>query len=250
MGFNLSCWRVPGPVAVAEAKAKRKAEKLARVSLSLPKDEPSESNNNGITDAGPTESGSGATELIAAYAAVKQGYVPTTNTVSFINEEYRHQCAANSLSSKALLNVLMGLKRRLGPSSLVVTGSSSWVMLKEELSVSSSDEETEDPPELDSNDDLSDEDDKEMHEEIEGSVDEESTMSNEEYDDLAMRDGQETGYWSDDEEEYKKLTTMHEDGGKLSGDKYMENLNLFLKTSRDPLWSYSSMRQNKGGYQL
>ncbi|PIA37273.1 hypothetical protein AQUCO_03000103v1 [Aquilegia coerulea] len=462
------------PVAVAEAKAKRKAKKLARVSLSLPKDEPSDGNKNGITDTGPTESGSAATELIgkkqmaiegfkaqsemvidsldrlitaweerkesvvvegvhlslnfvvglmkkhpsiipfmvyitnedkhmerfavrakymtldpaknkyvkyirnirtiqdylcnradkhlvpkinntnvdrsvaAIHATVfsclrrreagEQLYDPTTNTVSLINEEYRHQCAANSLSSKGMFQLIQrkGSSRHLmallntdgsvakawpvesggdrkpisgngsekslggpmyGPlligkaepvnlqfgnfgisafpndtggtshagsvdeSKTDVTESGSRYYssccssprmsdgpakeLKEELSVSGSDEEADDPPEVDSDDDLSDEGDKQMHDEMEGSVDEESTKSDEEYDDLAMRDGQETGYWSDDEEEYKNLTAMREDGGKLSGDKYVENLNLFLKTSREPLWSYSSMLAEK-----
>ena len=38
---------------------------------------------------------------------------------------------------------------------------------------------------------------------MEGSVDEESTKSYEEYDDLAMQDIQENGYWSNDDEEFK-----------------------------------------------
>lgn len=87
---------------------------------------------------------------------------------------------------------------------------------------------------------------------MEGSVDEESTKSDEEYDDLAMRDGLETGYWSDDEEELKKLTSVCEDLSTTnsmnlsgSGDKYLDNLNLFLKTTREPLWSYSSLMSEK-----
>lgn len=36
---------------------------------------------------------------------------------------------------------------------------------------------------------------------MEGSVDEELTKSDEEFDDLAMRDVQENGYWSDDEKD-------------------------------------------------
>lgn len=41
---------------------------------------------------------------------------------------------------------------------------------------------------------------------MEGSVDEGSTESDEEYDDLAMQDIQENGYWCDDEEfKYKEV---------------------------------------------
>ncbi|XP_024984424.1 P-loop NTPase domain-containing protein LPA1 homolog 2-like isoform X4 [Cynara cardunculus var. scolymus] len=63
--------------------------------------------------------------------------------------------------------------------------------LKEELSVSGSDGEVDDARELDSDEDLSDNAKEHMHEEMEGSVDEESTKSDEEYDDLAMQDIQE-----------------------------------------------------------
>ncbi|KAK9289452.1 hypothetical protein L1049_007607 [Liquidambar formosana] len=77
--------------------------------------------------------------------------------------------------------------------------------LKEELSVSGSDEEAENLPNMDSDGDLSDVGDKEIHEEMEGSVDEESTKSDEEYNDLAMQDVQENGYCSDDDESKDEL---------------------------------------------
>ena len=73
---------------------------------------------------------------------------------------------------------------------------------------------------------------------MEGSVDEDSTKSDEEYDDLAMRDGQENGYWSDNEEEMakeKKLTFENgptENNSTVSAEdaeKYRQNLDLFLK---------------------
>ncbi|OVA18030.1 hypothetical protein BVC80_1835g439 [Macleaya cordata] len=277
-------------------------------------------------------------------------YDPTTNTVSLIDEEYRHQCAANSLSSKGMFQLIQrkgssrhlmallntdgsvakawpvesddngkpisghGSEKGIGnpmygplqigkaePVNLQFGGfgisafpndtggtshagsydesradgtdtgsryyssccSSPRIMsdgaakeLKEELSVSGSEEEADDPPEADSDEDLSDVDDKQIHEEMEGSVDEESTKSDEEYDDLAMRDGQENGYWSDDEGEFKKVVPVFGDdpsiiynGGNLSGEKYRENLNLFLKNSSDrlsePLCSYSSMLLEK-----
>lgn len=106
---------------------------------------------------------------------------------------------------------------------------------KEENSVYGSDEEVDDPPEVDSDEDNSDDGGKEIHEEMEGSVDEESTKSDEEYDDLAMQDMQENGYWSDDDEETKdKLVRVSEDRGvhSMKGDKYRRNLDLFLR-SRD-----------------
>ncbi|KAJ6830604.1 P-loop NTPase domain-containing protein LPA1-like [Iris pallida] len=69
----------------------------------------------------------------------------------------------------------------------------------EEISVSGS-EEADDPPPVDSDEDLSDVGPDELHEEMEGSVDEESTKSDEEYEDLAIRDGLESGYCCDDDE--------------------------------------------------
>ncbi|KAL5709971.1 hypothetical protein ACHQM5_020591 [Ranunculus cassubicifolius] len=241
--------------------------------------------------------------------AGEQVYDPTTSTVSMVDEEYRHQCTANSLSSKGMFQLIQrkGSSRHLmallntdgsvakawpvdgmpisgdpmyGP---LLIGKAEPVNLqfgnfgisafpndtggtshggsvdgtesgsryqssccssprmsdgptakepKEDLWVSGSDEEADDDPAED--DDLSDED-KQMHDEMEGSVDEESTKSDEEYDDLAMQDGHDTnnnGYWSDDEEEeYTKLPSLGEDG-KLNNNKYMDNLNLFLKSSR------------------
>ncbi|KAE8732329.1 P-loop NTPase domain-containing protein LPA1-like protein [Hibiscus syriacus] len=59
--------------------------------------------------------------------------------------------------------------------------------LKEEHSVHGSDEEVDDPHDVDSDEDFTDDGDKQYHEEV-GSVDEGSTKSDEEYDDLAMQD--------------------------------------------------------------
>lgn len=84
-----------------------------------------------------------------------------------------------------------------------------------------------------------------------GSVDEESTKSDEEYDDLAMLDMQENGYWSDDDEEAKdKCVPMSEDqSGRKQGEKYRRNVNQFLRTKSDPLseplCSYSSLLKEK-----
>ncbi|KAL8463683.1 hypothetical protein ACS0TY_033590 [Phlomoides rotata] len=68
-------------------------------------------------------------------------------------------------------------------------------MLMETSSAHGSDDEEADesPEEVDSDEDLSD-GQKHLHEELEGSVDEESTKSDEEYDDLAMQDFPNSGY--------------------------------------------------------
>ncbi|XP_008787365.2 P-loop NTPase domain-containing protein LPA1-like [Phoenix dactylifera] len=221
--------------------------------------------------------------------AGEQLYDLTTNTVPMIDEEYRNQCAANSLGSKGMFQLiqrkgssrhLMALINKDGSvaKSWIVNGGklfsdqdsekcvegpvygllqigksepvnlqfgnfgiSGWPNdigstsqtasisdsgadgtdtgsryfssccgsprssgpakeLKEESSASVS-EEADDPPDVDSSEDESDIDDKEIPEEMAGSVDEDLTKSDEEFDDLAMRDVQENGYWSDDEEE-------------------------------------------------
>ncbi|KAF5470751.1 hypothetical protein F2P56_011243 [Juglans regia] len=238
--------------------------------------------------------------------AGEQLYDPTTNTVTVIDEEYRNQCAANSLSSKgmfqliqrkgssrdlmALVNTdgsvakawpvdsvdsngkpILGHGTQIGKAELVnlqfgLYGISAWPSdggtsragsvdesradgtdtgsrylssccssprmsdgpskeLKEELSVHGSDEEVDDPAEAGSDDDLSDVDHEDVLEEI-GSVDEESTKSDEEYEDLAMQDMQENGYWSDNDKEAKdKLAPVSKD----------QNLELYHRTKSEPL---------------
>ncbi|KAG2670498.1 hypothetical protein I3760_14G088000 [Carya illinoinensis] len=238
--------------------------------------------------------------------AGEQLYDPTTNTVTVIDEEYRNQCAANSLSSKgmfqliqrkgssrdlmALVNTdgsvakawpvdsvdsngkpILGHGTQIGKAELVnlqfgLYGISAWPSgggtsragsvdesradgtdtgsrylssccssprmsdgpskeLKEELSVNGSDEEVDDPAEAGSDDDLSDDDHNDVLEEI-GSVDEESTKSDEEYEDLAMQDMQENGLWSDNAEEAKdKLAPVSKD----------QNLELYYRTKSEPL---------------
>lgn len=67
---------------------------------------------------------------------------------------------------------------------------------------------------------------------MEGSVDEESTKSDEEYDDLAMQDIQENGYFTDDEfDSNHRLAspTKHD-----HGDKYSQNLDRFLRAKSEP----------------
>lgn len=76
---------------------------------------------------------------------------------------------------------------------------------------------------------------------MEGSVDEDSTKSDEEYDDLAMRDDQENGYLSDydEEETAKENKPAFQKGHKKDNptvttedrEKYQQNLDLFLKLS-------------------
>jgi len=105
--------------------------------------------------------------------------------------------------------------------------------LKEDQSVHGSDEEVEDdPPEPDT--DFSDDDNKRDHDEV-GSVDEQSTKSDEEYDDLAMED---KSYWTDEEEESRDtIAIMSEKNNKQATkeDKYIQNLDLFLRTANQQL---------------
>ncbi|KAK7272170.1 hypothetical protein RJT34_28605 [Clitoria ternatea] len=108
--------------------------------------------------------------------------------------------------------------------------------LKEDLSVHGSDEEIDDQLDVGSDDDFSDDGDKRIHEEV-GSVDEESTKSDEEYDDLAMQDVVENGYCSDDDEEFSsEVAAVPGDlGTKMQGNKYHQNLDLFLRTRSEPV---------------
>ncbi|KAK4747374.1 hypothetical protein SAY87_026411 [Trapa incisa] len=239
-------------------------------------------------------------------------YDYTTNTASVIDEEYRNQCTANSLSSKGMFQLIQrqGSSRRLmalintdgsvakawpfnsfdsngiesgigspwyGPLQIGKAepvnihfghfGISAWPSdggtshagsvdesradgtdtgsrcyssccssprfsdgpakeLKEEQSVHGSDEEVDDPPELDT--DTSDDERKHIHDEI-GSVDEESTKTDEEYDDLAMLDMQKNGYWSDDDEEKKEAGVSNLE--IHSDNKCSQNLDQFLKNA-------------------
>ncbi|XP_038896070.1 P-loop NTPase domain-containing protein LPA1 homolog 1-like [Benincasa hispida] len=122
--------------------------------------------------------------------------------------------------------------------------------LKEDNSVHGSDEEVDDPTESGSDEDRSDDGDKMFHEEI-GSVDEESTKSDEEYDDLAMQDILDSGYQSDEDDEKVKIKTEHDfmDQFRLrKGFKYSQNLEPFQQSKKgtfEPLHSYSSIHTEK-----
>lgn len=73
-------------------------------------------------------------------------------------------------------------------------------------------------------------------------MDEESTKSDEEYDDLAMQDFPDSSYMSDDDANFfrAQMNAMLSVSGGLStnngnnGDKYQQNLDLFLKMNREP----------------
>lgn len=259
-------------------------------------------------------------------------YDPVTNTVSVIDEEYSNQCAANSLTSKGMFQLIqrLGSSRHLmallnddgsvkkawpvesidhngkpivgqpwrkgigtpmyGPLQIGKAepinlqfghfGISAWPSdtggtsrtssvdggeltdngsryfsstcssprffdgpakeLKEELSVHGSDEEVEEQLEFDSDDeDLSD-GPQHMHEELEGSVDEESTKSDEEYDDLAMLDIHD-GYMTDDDEALcyamdspgMSCVPKHEPDGH--GMKHPKKLELFRRSKSESL---------------
>ncbi|XP_024029950.1 P-loop NTPase domain-containing protein LPA1 homolog 1 isoform X1 [Morus notabilis] len=262
--------------------------------------------------------------------AGEQLYDPTTNTVALVDEEYRNQCAANSLSSKGMFQLIQrqGSSRHLitlvnidgsvakawpieavdgnGKPLLVnreqigkaeqvnlqfgLYGITAWPSdggtsragsvdesradgtdtgsryyssccssprmsdgpskeLKEETSVHGSDEEIDDQPEAGSDDDLSDDVDRHDPEEV-GSVDEESTKSDEEYDDLAMQDMMENGYWSEDEEAKDKIAPVSGDQtSRRQRDKYCRNTENFFRTKSDslsePLCPYSSLLREK-----
>ncbi|KAI3809543.1 hypothetical protein L1987_25520 [Smallanthus sonchifolius] len=113
----------------------------------------------------------------------------------------------------------------------VSDGPSKEFQLKEEQSVYGSDGEGDDHLEVDSDEDSSDDAKEHMHEEMEGSVDEESTKSGEEYDDLAMQDIQEKGYFTDDEYDQKHnlVSPIHTNH---HGDKY--SLDRFLRAKSEP----------------
>ncbi|KAG6607154.1 P-loop NTPase domain-containing protein LPA1-like 1, partial [Cucurbita argyrosperma subsp. sororia] len=267
--------------------------------------------------------------------AGEQLYDSSRNTVSVVDEEYRNQCVAYSLSSKgmfqmiqrkgskhlmALVNTdgsvakawpvdsvdsngkpLLGLKEDDSTGNLIfgslqigkvepvnlqfgLYGISAWPSsggpshagsvdesraegtdtgsryfssccssprildgpskeLKEDISVHGSDEEVDDPPESGSDEDFSDDGGKMIHEEI-GSVDEESSKSDEEYDDLALQDILDNGYQSDeDNEEIKKNC---EDDFRYQfrvkkGLKYNQNLEPLQQSKKgtfEPLPSY------------
>ncbi|KAL5565755.1 hypothetical protein UlMin_028919 [Ulmus minor] len=262
----------------------------------------------------------------------EQLYDPPTNTVAVVDEEYRNQCTANSLSSKGMFQLiqrkgssrhLMALvnndgsvarawpleaidhngKPLLGNGEMQIDkaepvnlqfglyGISAWPNdgatshagsidesradgtdtgsryyssccssprisdglskeLKEENSVYGSDEEVDDPPEVGSDEDLSDDDDKQIGEEV-GSVDEESTKSDEEYDDLAMQDVIENGYWSEDEEAKDKVAPVAGDqASRKQRERYRRNnTDNFFRTNSEPLseplFSYSSLLMEK-----
>ncbi|WOK94905.1 P-loop NTPase domain-containing protein LPA1-like isoform X2 [Canna indica] len=102
---------------------------------------------------------------------------------------------------------------------------------REDLFVAGSEEEEEadDPPDEDSDYDLSDASRKDIDDEVEGSVDEDSSKSDDEYDDLAMRDGLENGYWSEDEKKIVEDDASTDDGdATASENKYKHDPELFL----------------------
>ncbi|KAK7846028.1 p-loop ntpase domain-containing protein lpa1 like protein 1 [Quercus suber] len=327
------------PVAVAEAKAKKKAKKLAGISHSLPKDDLPDGMTTGKSDTQSSEVGSSITELISPKQMAVEGFKAQSEmvidsldrlitaweerkesvVVEGVHLSLNFVCAANSLSSKGMFQLLqrkgssrhlmalvntdgsvakawpvdsvdsngkpiLGHGTQIGKAEPVnlqfgLYGISAWPCggatsragsvdesradgtdtgskyfssccssprmsdtpskeLKEELSVHGSDEEVDDPPEVGSDDDLSDDFDKEVDEEI-GSVDEESTKSDEEYDDLAMQDMQENGYWSDDDEEAKDMVMPG------SRDRNLDNFHRTKSETLSEPCSYSSILLEK-----
>lgn len=62
------------PVAVAEARAKKKAKKLAGTSHSLPKEDVADGSANGVSDTQKQEAGSGTAELISPKQMAIEGF--------------------------------------------------------------------------------------------------------------------------------------------------------------------------------
>ncbi|KAL8515990.1 hypothetical protein ACS0TY_014608 [Phlomoides rotata] len=112
--------------------------------------------------------------------------------------------------------------------------------LKEEMSVHGSDEEVDEPLEIDTDEDLSD-GQKQLEEELEeGSVDEEFTKSDEEYDDLAMQDIPDSGYACDDDDEKLESKTKSNDMVFVSRDQsyrtgHQLNMDIFQRAKSEPL---------------
>ncbi|VFQ81499.1 unnamed protein product [Cuscuta campestris] len=109
--------------------------------------------------------------------------------------------------------------------------------LKEEQSVHGSDEELSEPPEMESDEDLSDDSSKRFHEELEGSVDEEYTKSDEEYDDLAMLDVQQNGDIPDNDERFKNFQ-LSDKVVPVSGDQIPEESNDHRETEKENTSSF------------
>ncbi|XBI50224.1 hypothetical protein VPH35_113662 [Triticum aestivum] len=105
----------------------------------------------------------------------------------------------------------------------------------EDYSVYGSEEDADDPPDAETDEDLTDEE-RDVHEIEAGSVDEHSTKSDEEYDDLAMQDVMGNGNCSDDDEQAagygaRRSPPMEEsilgaDDAMVEG-RYHHNLDLF-----------------------
>ncbi|KQJ91652.1 P-loop NTPase domain-containing protein LPA1 homolog isoform X2 [Brachypodium distachyon] len=256
-----------------------------------------------------------------------------TNTIAAVNEEYKNQCVANSMSSKGMFKLIqrLGSSRKLmaiinvdgsvskawpvesstgrdgkcssepgnkkslgnpiyGPLSIgraesvnlqfgsfgisawptdtgctsqagsaddswinANEGSSSHVAsssgspkkldghckeIKELSAASGSDDDDEEeadvPPNSGSDEDLSEEDKEENHDEMEGSVDEDCNRSDEEYDDLAMRDSMENGYLSDD-------GMVHTGSCKFSSNRFLDSNQQNQSTPRKQLETMRSL---------
>ncbi|CAM0943089.1 unnamed protein product [Alopecurus aequalis] len=116
----------------------------------------------------------------------------------------------------------------------------------EDYSVYGSEEDADDPPDAETDEDLTDEE-RDVHEIEAGSVDEHSTKSDEEYDDLAMQDVMENGDCSDDDEQAMGSgarsslaldesilgTAADGDDALVEGRYHHSNLDHFFKISKE-----------------
>lgn len=78
-----------------------------------------------------------------------------------------------------------------------------------------------------------------MYFQLEGSVDEESTKSDEEYDDLAIQDFPDSGYMSDDDEEFNNKMKSNDmlpvSRDHSNKNDHQQNIDFFQRTKSEPL---------------
>ncbi|GJN34725.1 hypothetical protein PR202_gb23416 [Eleusine coracana subsp. coracana] len=195
------------PVAVAESKTRRKAKKRSGMSNSSIIDceesgAPKMGKNDGKTI--------GKKQMaIEGYKAQSEMVIDSLDRLITAWEDRKESVVVEGCTSQAGNNDESWASATEGSSRHDPSSSGSpkksdghCKEIKESSAASGSDEEEEEEadirPNSGSDEDLSEEDNREIHEEMEGSVDEDCNRSDEEYDDLAMRDSMENGYLTDD----------------------------------------------------
>ncbi|KAI3683548.1 hypothetical protein L1987_84055 [Smallanthus sonchifolius] len=237
------------PVAVSEAKAKRKAKKEVNGVFDASTNQPASKEGSSLTT---VDLVSHKQMAIEGFKAQSEMVIDSLDRLITAWEERKELVVVEGVHLS--LNFVMGLMKKhpsIIPFMIYIANEDKHMErfavranspkaseghakeLKEEMSVYGSDEEVDDTREVDSDEDLSDDAKEHMHEEMEGSVDEESTKSDEEYDDLAMQDIQENGYFTDLELESSISGNQHDTITSTHTDKYKQNLARFLRTKSE-----------------